>query len=577
MAAAKPAMMSGGLTAGVENEAAGEMDDLIMDDVGGGVPPRSKSPVQGTIPRTKFAEAYRSVFTLNPRANRPSTLFAHLNCNYLSTKGHAPTLLELKQHAQALVILIKQIAISTSIGVVDNQNAYPDEDVPRFNPNEAFDFLNDLNHVYENNTVHHNLPLVSLLNTIEAPQYPDGMMPNPEQPGELTEIDICPLHPVKPAPLNGPSLPYATHEALLKHANEALELIDHEFGAKGGLLGVLPPEDDKSNRPLAESTLLGQMILYIQRLVARLHNLERLYANSLDVLKGEATIPYQALSHIGVGGRSGRELVYPQDRFVLVNAGNDIWQSLNSEFEKQELIDEEVQTNFFHQGVEGERLWDQKDGKEISQGLTYLNIPTRYYRFRNHSLKSVFIIPGHAAHPGTQATREMESRPTVVSVVNPVWSERASIWERKVRADVEELQRVRSENEQLREAAESAANERKFLVKEVQARRSDNFRLREEISGLKAAEPERAAEVERMVLEREELSGLWGELRKREEGLRKDREMFADAQRAAGYAASEVQRERMAEMSAYKERREELELEYRKRVEELEGEKAAVT
>jgi hypothetical protein len=313
MAAVKPAMMSSGLAASAGNGAADEVDDLIMDDVDGGVPPpRDKSPVPRTVPRTKFAEAYRSVFTLNPRADRPSTLFAHLNCNYLSTKDHAPTLLELKQHAQALVILVKQIAISTSsIGVVDNQNAYADRDVPRFNPNEAFDFLNDLNHVYENNSVHHNLPLVSLPNTIETPRYPDGMMPNPEQPGELTGIDICPLHPVKPAPLNGPSLPYATHEALLKHANEALELIDHEFGAKGGLLGVLPDEDDKSNRPLAESTLLGQMILYIQRLVARLHNLERLYANSLDLLKGEAAIPYQALSRIGVDGRSGRELVYP--------------------------------------------------------------------------------------------------------------------------------------------------------------------------------------------------------------------------------------------------------------------------
>ncbi|PQE10248.1 hypothetical protein CJF32_00000767 [Rutstroemia sp. NJR-2017a WRK4] len=549
--------MSGGLAAGADNGAAGDMDDLIMDDVGGGVPPRSKSPVQGTIPRTKFAEAYRSIFTLNPRADRPNTLFAHLNCNYLSTKGHAPTLLELKQHAQALVILIKQIAISTSCGVVDNQNAYPDEDVPRFNPNEAFDFLNDLDHVYENNTVHHNLPLVSLLNTVEAPQYPHGMMPNPEQPGELTEIDICPLHPVKPAPLNGPSLPYATYEALLKHANEALELLDHEFGAKGGLLGILPTEGDKSNRPLAQNTLLGQMILYIQRLVARLHNLERLYANSLDVLKGEATIPYQALSQIGVDGRCGRDLVYPQDRFVLVNAGNDIWQSLNSAFEKQERVDEQVQANFLRQGVHGERLWEEKDGKEISQGLTYIDIPTRYYRLRNHDRKSVFVIPGHATHPGTQATREMEARPTVVSVVNPLWPERASIWERNIRVDMRELQHVRDENKRLREEAKSDANERRFLVKEVQARRRDNVRLREEIKGFRAADLERMGE--RMVREREELSAL----REGEERLRRDRDYVAGE-------AAEVVRERMAERAAFKERREKLEAEYRRRVEELE-------
>ncbi|PQE03747.1 hypothetical protein CJF30_00006460 [Rutstroemia sp. NJR-2017a BBW] len=544
--------MSGDLVPGADNGAAGEMDDLIMDDVGGGVPPLSKSPVQGTIPRTKFAEAYRSIFTLNPRADRPS---------------HAPTLLELKHHAQALVILIKQITISTSSGVVDNQNTYPDEAVPRFNPNEAFDFLNDLDHVYENNTVHHNLPLVSLLNTIEASQYPDGMMPNPEQPGELTEIDICPLHPVNPAPLNGPSLPYATHEALLKHANEALELLDHEFGTKGGLLGILPTEGDKSNRPLAQNTLLGQMILYIQRLVARLHNLERLYANSLDVLKGEATIPYQALSQIGVDGRRGRDLVYPQDRFVLVNAGNDIWQSLNSAFEKQERVDEEVQANFLHQGVHGERLWEQKDGREISQGLTYIDIPTRYYRLRNHSSKSVFMIPGHATHPGTQATREMEARPTVVSVVNPVWPERASIWERNIRVDMRELQHARNENKRLREQAKSDANERRFLVKEVQARRRDNLRLREEIKGFRSGESdpgEVERMVQRMVLEREELSRLWEELREGEERLRRDRDYVAGE-------AAEVVRERVAERAAFKERREKLEGWYRRKVEELEG------
>jgi hypothetical protein len=163
----------------------------------------------------------------------------------------------------------------------------------------------------------------------------------------------------------------------------------------------------------------------------------------------------------------------------------------------------------------------------------------------------------------------MESHPTVVSVAKPVWPERASVWERRVRADMEELQRVRVENEQLREAAEIAATERTYLINEVQARRSDNVRLREEITGLKAADPERGAEAERMLQERQELGGLWEELRKRESQMLKDREMLADAERAAGDVASEVQRERMVEMAAYKERREELERAYRKRVEEL--------
>ncbi|EMR81888.1 hypothetical protein BcDW1_9443 [Botrytis cinerea BcDW1] len=446
----------------------------------GPAPKGSSGLARGAIQRTKFSEAYRSIFTLNQPDLIP--LFRHVNCNYLSTKGHSPTVLELKQHAQALVILLKQITLSTHAGTIDSKNQKAITslgETPSFNENESFDFLNDLNNVYENNTVHHNLPLPTLLNTLE-PQYVEpGTMVNPGQPDHFVDIDVCPLHQVDPTPVDGPSLPYATHEALLKHANEVLELIDHEYSAKGGLLGVLPHEDDDNNRPLAETTLLGQMILYIQRLVARLHNLERLHANAMDVMKGEAVVPHQALSRVGPDGRSGRELVYPQDRFVLVNSGDDIWQFLNDEFEKKERVDEQVRANHLRLGVEGERLWEKKGGKEYSRGITAIDVITRYYRLRNDSLKTIFVIPAHAEHPGVKVTRDMERNPTVVSVVKPVWPERVSVWEKKTRDDLDELRQLRRDNASLREAAEVADTERTYLLNEVKLQRSHVYNAKE--------------------------------------------------------------------------------------------------
>ncbi|EDN92553.1 hypothetical protein SS1G_08416 [Sclerotinia sclerotiorum 1980 UF-70] len=449
----------------------------------GPAPKGTSGLARGAVPRTKFSEAYRSIFTLSQPDLIP--LLKHVNCNYLSTKGHSPTVLELKQHAQALVILLKQITLSTRAGVVDNTNLNAFTEIgpraPSFNENETFDFLNDLNNVYDNNTVHHNLPLPTLLNTLE-PQYVEpGTMVNPGQPDHYVDIDICPLHPVDPAPLDGPSLPYATHEALLKHANEVLELIDHEYSAKGGLLGVLPHETGDEDRPLAETTLLGQMILYIQRLVARLHNLERLHANAMDVMKGEAVVPHQALSRVGPDGRSGRELVYPQDRFVLVNAGDDIWQFLNDEFEKKERVDEQIRANHLRLGIEGERLWETKGGKEYSRGITAIDVVTRYYRLRNDSLKTIFVIPAHAEHPGVKVTREMERNPTVVSVVKPIWPERVSVWEKQTRDDLEELRQLRRDNSSLREAAEISNTERAFLLNEVKTQRGNVYRIKEKL------------------------------------------------------------------------------------------------
>jgi len=88
-----------------------------------------------------------------------------------------------------------------------------------------------------------------------------------------------------------------------------------------------------------------------------------------------------------------------------------------------------------------------------------LDITTRYYRLREDTLKTIFIIPAHAEHPGTKVTREMEKQPTVVSVVKPIWPERASLWEMKNRADLAELKTARRDIQVAQETVERQSHE----------------------------------------------------------------------------------------------------------------------
>ena len=408
-------------------------------------PPQNRKNKVLSLPATPFAGPYRSTFTLKVAETTSEELnsFKHVNCCYLSTQGLPPTLLQLKQHAQSLTVLIKHMTVSTRSAVIDNKNLST-QGLTDFGENESFDWLNDLTRPYKNNDRHHQMPLTSLLNTIsstpiESDQY----------------VDMCPMHHADVrSPRNGISLPYATHQTLIRHANEVLELLDHEYSAKGGLLSILPPQDQKEDRELAETTLLGQLILYTSRLVQRVHDLECQYANALEAIKGEADVPHQTLSLLGPHGRKPREMVYPQDRFVLVNAGDDIWQYLNSEFQRKQAADEEADFRAREQGIMGEVLWKEDAGKDFARGITALDITTRYYRLRNDPLDTIFIIPAYQEHPGTKVIREMESSPTVVSVVKPVWPERASMWEMKNRENLEELKKLRAEHENLKVQSE---------------------------------------------------------------------------------------------------------------------------
>jgi len=92
--------------------------------------------------------------------------------------------LQLKQHAQSLAVLIREMSVSPHrMGVIDGADA----NVPGFQDNEKFDWLNDLQKMYTCEDNHHNQPLTSILNLIES---------SPET-GVVRER--CPLHEIEDA------------------------------------------------------------------------------------------------------------------------------------------------------------------------------------------------------------------------------------------------------------------------------------------------------------------------------------------------------------------------------------------
>jgi len=488
-----------------------------------GAVPADKRIATGSIPRTRFADEYKSTLTCEAAIHDPELLplLAHVNCSYLSSYGNSPTLTELKQHAQSLIVLIKALTVSTNSAFIDNENLGDWlKDAEAFHDGETYDFLNDLNAPYNGPKAphlqtHHALPLNAVLNTVEiahliptqtacvcaaSKKAPLPMTGKPKQlhrghphgaiSGYEVIREICPTRDAWQTPhkvsANQVSLPYAKHQALIAHANEILELLDHEYSAKGGVLSILPPKEQEEDRKKAETTLLGQLILHMQRLVIRCHDLERLYANATDAMASEAVIPPQTLSALGPDGRKGRELVYPQDRFVLVNAGEDVFSFLSKEFDKKDIADEEVMRLNLRHGVSGEALWRKIGGKEYSRGITAIDIVTRYYRIRGsekdgQAIKTIFVIPAHAEHPGVKVTREMEKQPTVVSVVKPAWPERQSILEMKHRADLEEVKKLRDVAFKLQRLEEQAQNDRHVYEYERKVKTGEIFSLRRKV------------------------------------------------------------------------------------------------
>ncbi|EFQ31002.1 hypothetical protein CGRA01v4_08561 [Colletotrichum graminicola] len=407
----------------------------------------SREPTLGHIDRTSYAGAYQSRFTeeiVHPDGSGSSGdmhLLRHVNCGYLSTHGHAPTLLALKQHAQALTVLIGKLAPTTRYGEMDNGNNPRGRTRKTFRDNEAFDWLNDLSHTYQNDDEWHHKPLTDLMNQIQHQSDTQGV------------VHHCPLQSfannkekrTKPRP-------YASHGALALHANECLEILDHEYSATGGLMSLLPTDADTDAEEMraVRNSLLGQWLLFNQHLVARVHELELSYANALDVMAGEAVVPMQMVSKTGPDATSGRELAFPQDRWVLANAGDEVFDHLSRALDREEAQIEHKRAIWAANGTYGERMWEERRGGDLyARGLVFYDVKTRFYRLQGKGRSSIFILPAHGVHPAVRQTRKLEVTPRVVTVVAPAWPARVSEWESKFKDQLDEATRVGIQNHRL--------------------------------------------------------------------------------------------------------------------------------
>ena len=381
---------------------------------------------EGYVEGNDYALPYYSSYMTENGVGVDPNLLKHVNCGYLSTPGRPPTLEALKQHAQSLAVLISQIAPSQAGGEINN--SVLGKDARPFQVRQAFDWLNDLTSPYKSDEPDHHRPLNSLVNLVKSNSDTKGVefycALGHGNADRFQDVGTTYSEEVD-------RKPFARHSNLLYHANECLEILDHELSATGGLMSALPADNELESKQLenAKGTLIGQWLTFTQRLVSRIHDLELDHAQALDLLGGDSVIPMQQLSVHGPDGRSGRELVLPQDCWVLANAGNDILEFLHQSLDRKEAM-ASYQTERL-ETVTGEAL---KGPNDAERGIVALDLSTRYYRLRGNSRGPLFVLPAYADRPGTVHTRDLQNRPTAVTMPSAKFPERMSEWEKKVRS-----------------------------------------------------------------------------------------------------------------------------------------------
>ncbi|KAI1379294.1 hypothetical protein F4677DRAFT_442274 [Hypoxylon crocopeplum] len=403
--------------------------------------------MEGYIPSTHWAKPYFSNHHHeNPAVHPP--MLGHVNCSYLSTPGRPPTLEALKQHAQSLTYLISTIVPSHGSAEVDNENFEDQSYLSNFDKNDAYDWLNNLQRPYDNIDEAHRKPLNSLANLVKRNSDTGGV----EFHCPLSELPIKLIENHNDNQFH----PFQTHMTLLMHANECLERLDHEYSAMGGLLSIIPsdrdnlPEHDELDK--AKKTLVGQWILYTQHLTGRMHELEIAYANTLDLLANEAIVPAQHMSLYGPDGRSGREIVFPQDRWILANAGEDVFNFIHQMLDKKEAWSNQQDAVWLQQEAVGEVLRGDKDQL---RGIAHVDLQTRFYRLKGSGHGPIFVLPAFSDRPSTEYTKQMENRPTVVTLPIPSAPDRTSAWDRR-RKELE--QQTTDQFNQLSNLARDAQN-----------------------------------------------------------------------------------------------------------------------
>lgn len=421
----------------------------------------------GYYPGTDYAIAYESEWSRIHDDDATKATLRHLGCSYLGTPGCPPTLLALKRHAQSLAVLIARLSPSVRTGVVDGNPIFQDRQVEggqvqhsvagRLELSDAFDWLADLTQPYNNDDPNHHKPLNILSNEVKSQHEVLGA----EFQCPLTQVE--PREPMEnrghPYKENVSLMPYASHHLLAMHANACLEHLDHEFSNEGGILSLIPEEGRGANSDelkAAQNSLLGQLLLYVQGLALRNHEMDMTNAKLTDALASEAVVPLQHLSVLGPDGRSGREIAYPQDRWVLVNSGDDVWAHLHDTMDREEaaLAVREHEWAQEDVGLGGDSVWRTEHGRDrLARGVVAVDIRSRFYRLQGQGRSTIFVLPAFASQPGTEWSERLDrySKPTVVGTVAPRTVQRVSEYQKRWNEQNTFALRNRTEFTQLRE------------------------------------------------------------------------------------------------------------------------------
>ncbi|KAI9821635.1 MAG: hypothetical protein M1827_002216 [Pycnora praestabilis] len=394
--------------------------------------PQSKTPYEAAepYPAHEFGSAYLpSILESWPPSERWK--YCYLNSSFFShPSGGAPTLFQLKQHAHALANLFK------TLEVIDHEVA----------GQNAFDWLEDLDKPYTNNDPTHHMPLRALVNRFAST--------TDEASGALSRTQGCPLsHDPDCEP----------HVRYIEHANELLEFLDDMYSADGGILALMPAQEEQNPesapflglRSQIKDTILGQWLQYTTSLVTHVAELELEVTNARDVLAGEATVPLK----LNRDGRmaEGRPLLFPQDRYVLANLTPELWEVLNERLAVKEqamLRRERSARSALHEPPVTESA-HQASGmgmkkRDPMKPLAWIDVPSRLYRVAGSP--TIFMTPAHGGiHPSTHTTLALESQPLVQTVIRPhppTDSAHRTALHRSLRRKISGLQ---EENRQLKE------------------------------------------------------------------------------------------------------------------------------
>ncbi|KAI9823543.1 MAG: hypothetical protein M1826_007699 [Phylliscum demangeonii] len=346
-----------------------------------------------TVPATPFAGPYLSAFFRNligsdgdPGVVRPEDLlrFTHLNCSFFNVarSGQAPTLLQLKQHAQALFSLIALVdVLDSEVGA------------------DPFDFLDHLETPYQNEHPAHHAPLTDVANLLD---HYSGTGGAGGAGPDAAEQAPCPLSqkPVR-------------HIAFyLEHVNALLTKIDQAYRSVGGLLALVPGPERPAQQAAARATLLGQWLEYTVGLVQRLYALQAEVEQLRELAKGEAFTPYQ-VERKGLLA-AGKPLLFPQDRYVLAHLSSDLWHVLDVKLKADERARARQRTRAGPEiiPVTLREMHDRRLGLDpdraaggLPSGLpdtagsitASIKVPSRLFRVRG--LPTIFVVPAVNAQP----------------------------------------------------------------------------------------------------------------------------------------------------------------------------------